>query len=77
MSAQETFVEGIVPIEQQFAIGRVLPESLTTIIHCKNIVLKQDSIGIEIDASDAFKRVDTIIINGVEFVKRSKANNDL
>ena len=58
--------------ETHFAIGSGIPYPLTTVINCKKIILAQESIGIEIDVSEKFKRVNSIIVNGVEFVKKGE-----
>lgn len=52
-----------------FAMGSDGPKPLTTVINCKSIYLAQESIGIDIEVTEAFKRTNTISVNGVEFVK--------
>ena len=58
--------------EVHFAIGDGIPRPLTTIINCKDIILSQESIGVEVNVTEAFERTNTIIVNSVEFRKQSK-----
>jgi hypothetical protein len=39
------------------------------VIDFKKIIFTQESIGVEIEVTEAFKRINTIIVNGVEFRK--------
>ena len=58
-------------IETRFAVRDSGLKPLTTVINCKTIILAQDSIGVEIEITEAFKRTNTIIVNGVEFERRA------
>ena len=66
----EKHIEKTAFCETLFAVGSGL-KPLTTVINCKTIILKQESIGVEIEVTEAFKRTNTIIVNGVEFVRRA------
>ena len=55
--------------ENKVAVGIGGLSPLTTVIKSKKIVLSQESIGVEINVTEAFKRTNTIIVNGVEFRK--------
>lgn len=57
-------------VETKFSIGSGLPKLSKAIINCKQILLRQESIGVEIEVTETMKRVNTIIVNGVEFERK-------
>ena len=62
--------------ETHFAIGNGIPKTFTTVINCKKIILSQESIGVEINATEALEKTNTIIVNGVEFQKKSEDSDE-
>jgi hypothetical protein len=66
---EETVVQKTTYGEAHLAIGDGIPRQLTAVINCKKIILAQESIGIEINVSESIERIDTIIVNGVEYRK--------
>ena len=72
MSREKIHIEKNTLGENHFAISDGIPRPLTVEINCKKIILKQESIGVEVDVSENFKKVNTIIANGVEFKKQSE-----
>lgn len=69
MKETEIVVQKTTYGEAHLAIGDGIPRPLTTVINCKKIILAQESIGVEIDVSESFERIDTIVVNGVEYRK--------
>ena len=43
----------------------------TLVLNCEEIILAQKSIGFEIDIQDKLDYIDIVIINGIEFVKKT------
>lgn len=44
----------------------------TVIIGCKRILICEKTLDIEIDISNSIKKIDKIIVNGMEFIRTEK-----